>query len=93
MILLDVAFPDRPYHRPHRPIRQIVEDTVNTVKDSIADVKETVTDSVAQSDIVLNGTGTVDNGEPSIVLAIVVVAAALALCFALAYMYRRRLAV
>ena len=89
MILLDIAYPGR----HHRPIRRVVEDTFNTVKDSIADVKETVTDSVAQSDIVLNGTGTVDNGEPSMVLTIVVVAAALALCLALAYIYRRRLAV
>ena len=89
MILLDIAGPGR----HHRPIRRIVEDTVDTVRDTIVDVKEAVTDSVAQSDVVLNGTGTVDNGEPSMVLAIVVVAAALALCLALAYMYRRRLAV
>ena len=33
-------------------MREIVEDTVNTVKDSIADVKETVTDSLSQSQVV-----------------------------------------
>ena len=89
MILLDII--DIPHNeRIYRPIKEVVIDTIDTVRDTITDMKEAVTDSVSSSQIMLNGTGTPTNDSPPLLLAIVVVAAALALCAYAAYKYRRR---
>ena len=77
MILLDII--DIPHNeRIYRPIKEVVIDTIDTVRDTITDVKEAVTDSVSSSQIMLNGTGTPTNDSPSLLLAIVVVARHLA---------------
>lgn len=89
MILLDII--DIPHNeRIYRPIKEVVIDTIDTVRDTISDVEEVVTDSVSSSQVMLNGTGNPTNDSPSLLMAIVVVAAALALCAYAAYKYRRR---
>lgn len=89
MILLDII--DIPHNeRIYRPIKEVVIDTIDTVRDTISNVEEVVADSVSSSQIMLNGTGTPTNDSPSLLMAIVVVAAALALCAYAAYQYRRR---
>ena len=89
MILLDIIDPGRPY-RPVRPIKTIVEDTIDAVRDTITDAEEVVADSVSSSQVMINGTGNPTNDSPSLLLAIVVVSGALALCAYMAYKYRRR---
>lgn len=90
MILLDIIDPSRHHHhRPIRPIRNVVEDTIDTVRDTIDATKDAVADSVTQSQLILDNTGAAQS-EASLLLPIVIVALALAGCLYLAYLYRRR---
>lgn len=85
MILLDIVDPGRPY----RPIRRVVEDTVDTVLDTLDATKEAIEDTVAQSQLILDNAGTAQ-GEASLLLPIAIVAIALAGCLYLAHLYRKR---
>lgn len=99
MIILDIAgFPRR--ERIVRPIKKVVEDTINqardsidTVRDSISNAQETVTDSVTKSEVIFNGTTTPTDDSTMLLTGIIVVVAVIALCLGVAYKYRRRLAV
>ena len=89
MILLDII--DVPHReRIIKPIKEVVIDTIDTVRDTVTDVEEAVADSVSSSQVMINGTGTPTNDSPTLLMAIVVIAAALALCAYAAYKSRRR---
>lgn len=85
MILLDIIEPGRPYRRP---IRRIVEDTVDTVRDTLDATKEAVSDSLNQSQVILDNVG---QSEASLLWPIAVIALALGACLYMAYLYKRRL--
>ena len=89
MFLLDVLPVDPSGHaRRIREIKPVIIDTVDTVRDSINATKDALVDSVAQSQLILDNAS--QGGEASLVLPIVVVAAALAGCLYLAHLYRKR---
>ena len=97
MILLDVL-PITPEERIERirRIKPVVVDTVDKVRETISDTieaaKDSLVDSVAQSQLILdNASGA--SSEASLLLPISIVALALAGCVYLAHMYRRRRAV
>ena len=69
-----------------------VEDSLDTIRDTIESTKDAVTDSVAQSQLILDNAGTAQ-GEASLLLPIAIVALALAGCLYLAHLYRKRRAV
>lgn len=66
-----------------------VEDSLDTICDTIESTKDAVADSVAQSQLILDNTGTAQS-EASLLLPIAIVALALAGCLYLAHLYRRR---
>ena len=97
MILLDVL-PITPEERIERirRIKPVVVDTVDKVRETISDTieaaKDSLVDSVAQSQLILdNASGA--SSEASLLLPVGIVAVALAGCLYLAYMYRKRRAV
>ena len=94
MILLDVL-PITPEERIERirRIKPVVVDTVDKVRETISDTieaaKDSLVDSVAQSQLILdNASGA--SSEASLLLPVGIVALALAGCVYLAHMYRRR---
>jgi hypothetical protein len=94
MILLDVL-PITPEERIERirRIKPVVVDTVDKVRETISDTieaaKDSLVDSVAQSQLILdNASGA--SGEASLLLPVGIVALALAGCVYLAHLYRRR---
>ena len=94
MFLLDVL-PITPEERLERirRIRPVVADTINkvleTVSDTIEAAKDSLVDSVAQSQLILDNAGGASS-EASLLLPVGIVAVALAGCLYLAHMYRRR---
>ena len=97
MILLDVL-PITPEERIERirRIKPVVVDTVDKVREAISDTieaaKDSLVDSVAQSQLILDNAGGASS-EASLLLPVGIVALALAGCVYLAHMYRRRRAV
>jgi hypothetical protein len=97
MILLDVL-PITPEERIERirRIKPVVVDTVDKVRETISDTieaaKDSLVDSVAQSQLILDNAGGASS-EASLLLPVGIVALALAGCVYLAHMYRRRRAV
>ena len=97
MILLDVL-PITPEERIERirRIKPVVVDTVDKVRETISDTieaaKDSLVDSVAQSQLILDNAGGASS-EASLLLPLGIVALALAGCVYLAHMYRRRRAV
>ena len=88
MYLLDVL----PYDPDRiRRIKPVIDDTINTLRDTIGATKEAVADSVAQTQLILDNAGA--QSEASLILPIAVVAIALAGCLYLVHLYRRRLIV
>lgn len=69
-----------------------VEDSLDAIRDTIESTKDAVTDSLAQSQLILDNAGTAQ-GEASLLLPIAIVALALAGCLYLAHLYRKRRAV
>ena len=94
MILLDVL-PITPEERIERirRIKPVVVDTVDKVRETISDTieaaKDSLVDSVAQSQLILDNAGGASS-EASLLLAVGFVALALAGCVYLAHLYRRR---
>ena len=94
MILLDVL-PITPEERIERirRIKPVVVDTVDKVRETISDTieaaKDSLVDSVAQSQLILDNAGGASS-EASLLLPVGIVALALAGCVYLAHMYRRR---
>ena len=97
MILLDVL-PITPEERIERirRIKPVVVDPVDKVRETISDTieaaKDSLVDSVAQSQLILDNAGGASS-EASLLLPLGIVALALAGCVYLAHMYRRRRAV
>ena len=97
MILLDVL-PITPEERIERirRIKPVVVDTVDKVRETISDTieaaKDSLVDSVAQSQLILDNAGGASS-EASLLLPVGIVALALAGCVYLAHIYRRRRAV
>ncbi|MBR2096664.1 MAG: hypothetical protein IJ907_02080 [Prevotella sp.] len=97
MILLDVL-PITPEERIERirRIKPVVVDTVDKVRETISDTieaaKDSLVDSVAQSQLILDNAGGASS-EASLLLPVGIVALALVGCVYLAHMYRRRRAV
>ena len=97
MILLDVL-PITPEERIERirRIKPVVVDTVDKVRETISDTieaaKDSLVDSVAQSQLILDNAGGASS-EASLLLPVGIVALALAGCVYLAHLYRRRRAV
>ena len=97
MFLLDVL-PITPEERLERirRIRPVVADTINKVSEKVSDTieaaKDSLVDSVAQSQLILDNAGGASS-EASLLLPVGIVAVALAGCLYLAYMYRKRRAV
>lgn len=90
MILLDVLprDPNR-VHRVIRPVIKTVEDSLDTIRDTIGSTKDAVVDSTAQSQLILDNSGAAQS-EASLLLPIAIVAMALAGCLYLAHLYRKR---
>ena len=94
MFLLDVL-PITPEERLERirRIRPVVADTINKVSEKVSDTieaaKDSLVDSVAQSQLILDNAGGASS-EASLLLPVGIVAVALAGCLYLAHMYRRR---
>ena len=94
MILLDVL-PITPEERIERirRIKPVVVDTVDKVRETISDTieaaKDSLVDSVAQSQLILDNAGGASS-EASLLLPVGIVALALAGCLYLAHMYRKR---
>ena len=94
MILLDVL-PITPEERIERirRIKPVVVDTVDKVRETISDTieaaKDSLVDSVAQSQLILDNAGGASS-EASLLLPVGIVALALAGCVYLAHLYRRR---
>ena len=94
MFLLDVL-PITPEERLERirRIRPVVADTINKVSEKVSDTieaaKDSLVDSVAQSQLILDNAGSASS-EASLLLPISIVALALAGCVYLAHVYRRR---
>ena len=78
---------------PNRWIREVkpaIIDTVDTICDTVNATKDAVADSVAQTPLILeNGSGS--QSDASLLLPMAIVTAALAGCFYLAHLYKRRL--
>ena len=94
MIWLDVL-PIDPTERARRIVRPViktVQDSLDTICDTIESTKDAVVDSAAQSQLILDNTGAAQS-EASLLLPIAIVALALAGCLYLAHLYRRRRAV
>lgn len=89
MFLLDIP-PIDPTRtrRIVRPVIKTIEETVDTLRDSIGSAKDAVADSTAQSQLILDNTGTAQS-EASLLLPIAIVALALAGCLYLAHLYRK----
>ena len=62
---------------------------MDTIRDTIESTKDAVTDSVAQSQLILDNSGAAQS-EASLLLPIAIVAMALAGCLYLAHLYRKR---
>ena len=94
MIFADVLpiDPDGRARRIIDPVIETVQDSLDTICDTIESTKDAVVDSAAQSQLILDNTGTAPN-EASLLLPIAIVALALAGCLYLAHLYRRRRAV
>jgi hypothetical protein len=90
MIWLDVLpyNPDR-VHRVVKPVIKTVQDSLDTIRDTIGSTKDAVVDSAAQSQLILDNSGAAQS-EASLLLPIAIVALALAGCLYLAHVYRRR---
>jgi len=93
MILLDVLprDPSRA-HRVIRPVIKTVQDSLDTICDTIESTKDAVVDSAAQSQLIIDNSGAAES-EASLLLPIAIVAIALAGCLYLAHLYRKRKAV
>ena len=93
MYLLDVL-PIDPDDRIRRirDIKPVIEDSIDTICDSIGATKDAIADSAAQSQLILDNAGG-SQSEASLLLPIAIVALALAGCLYLAHLYRRRRAV
>ncbi|MBP5777173.1 MAG: hypothetical protein J6W56_06430 [Prevotella sp.] len=89
MFLTDVLPIDPDRVRRIREIKPVIVDTIDTVRDSINATEDTLVDSVAQSQVILENAG---QSEASLLWPIAVVALALGACLYLAYLYRSRLA-
>lgn len=90
MITLDVL-PFDPAERTHRIVRPVIktlQDSLDTVRDTIGQTKDAVVDSAAQSQLILDQTGAAQS-EASLLLPIAIVTLALAGCLYLAYRYRK----
>ena len=91
MFTLDVL-PYDPTERARRIVRPViktVQDSLDTVIDTISETKEAMADSTAQSQLILDSSGAAQS-EASLLLPVAIVALALAGCLYLAYMYRKR---
>ena len=91
MNILDVL-PIDPAERARRirEIKPVVIDTIDTICDTVNATKDAVADSVAQTPMILeNGSGS--QSDASLLLPMAIVTAALAGCFYLAHLYKRRL--
>ena len=91
MNFLDVL-PIDPAERARRirEIKPVVIDTIDTICDTVNATKDAVADSVAQTPLILeNGSGS--QSDASLLLPMAIVTAALAGCFYLAHLYKRRL--
>ena len=91
MFLLDVLPYDPDRVRRIRPvIQQTVQDSLDTIRDTIDATKEAVTDSAAQAQLVLDGMGTTQS-DSSLLMPIAAVVVAVGACLYLARLYKGRL--
>ncbi len=92
MYLLDVLplDPTERHERIRPVIRQFVEDSADTVIDTIDATKEIIADSVAKSQLIIDGAVN-GQSEASLLLPIAVTAVALCGCLYLAHLYKRRM--
>lgn len=91
MYLLDVIPVDPETRiRRIRELKPVIADSIDTVRDTIDATKDAVTDSVAQSQLILDNVGA-SQSDASLLLPIVVVALALSACLYLAHLYKKRM--
>lgn len=91
--LLDIAYPGRPYHRPPRVIKPVIE-KMDSIKDVPADsvpAPQQVTDTITDSQAFVGNIGTGGDDNTMLIMSIVVVALALAMCLYFVYLYRKRI--
>ena len=92
MYLLDVIPVDPETRiRRIRDIKPVIEDSIDTICDSIGATKDAIADSAAQSQLILDNVNA-SQSDASLLLPIAVVALALSACLYLAHLYKKRMA-